>query len=314
MIDVKELADQQGKWKESGARLLRRLLGNEMRQASFTELVVVPTGPLWYIPFEALSVPSGDQLRPLLTAGQTPLVIRYAPMASLGIPQPSSRGGNAETLVLCGRFMSRDTPDVALEAVSRFTQAGIKNLTVMRADDRTSPLPASPSAFASQVQQLVVLDDIPLAPPLGWSPFTTKARAPVASWLTLPWGGPRLVVLPAFHTSAESSFRAQGVQNGDDLFLSAMLLKACGANTILISRWRTGGRVSYDLVEQFLLQLAEKPAAESWRQAVMEVGSNPINLEEEPRVRKSPNVEPPIANHPFFWGAFMLLDRGEKRD
>jgi CHAT domain-containing protein len=65
------------------------------------------------------------------------------------------------------------------------------------------------------------------------------------------------------------------------------------------------------LVEQFLVQLAEKPAAAAWRQSVMEVGSNRITVDEEPRVRKDPNVETPIANHPFFWGAFMLIDRGE---
>ena len=313
-IGTKELVNPQGKWRESGARLLQRLLGNQMRPANFSELVIVPTGTLWYVPFEAMSVSSGDQSRPLLTAGQTPLVIRYAPTASLGLQNDKSgRSVNAETLVLCGKLMTRDTLDVSLEAANRFTQSGIKNLTVMQADDKISPLPVRASVFSSQIQQLVVLDDIPLAPPLAWSPFShdrTKAGNSVATWLTLPWGGPRLVVLPGFHTSAESSFR-QGVQNGDDLFMSSMLLQACGARTILISRWRTGGRVSYDLTEQFLLQYAERPAAEAWRQAVLEVGSNPIHLDEEPRVRKEPVDDPPSANHPFFWGAFMLIDRGE---
>ena len=314
-VSVKELANQQGKWKESGNRLLWRLLGNPLESipmADFNELVIVPTGPLWYVPFEAMTVQSGDQLRPLLTAGESPLTIRYAPTASLGVPLKSQRGANTETLVLCGKLMANGSVDASLEAVGRFTQSGVRNLSIVRMDERNAPLPASASAFASQVQQLVVLDEVPLMPPLGWSPFTVKERTPLASWLTLPWGGPRLMVLPAFHTSAENAFRTPGVQNGDDLFLSAMLLEACGAKTILISRWRTGGRVSYDLTEQFLVQLTEKPAAEAWRQAILEVGSNPINLEEEPRVRKEPNVEPPIANHPFFWGAFMLIDRGEK--
>jgi CHAT domain-containing protein len=93
-----------------------------------------------------------------------------------------------------------------------------------------------------------------------------------------------------------------------------MLLQANGARSILIIRWNTGGRVSYDLTEQFLVQLADRPAAQAWRQAILEVGSNPINLDEEPRVRIEPNMEEvPIANHPFFWGAFMLIDRGDRR-
>jgi hypothetical protein len=309
------LANPQDKWKESGAKLLKRLLGNKVRPVpNLTELVIVPTGALWYVPFEAMSVKSGDQYRPLLTASQTPLNIRYAPMASLGVPLKSGRRMNAETLVVCGKFMPRDSADVALDAVNRYDKSGVKNLTVMSAIEKTSMLPALASVFASRIQQLVVLDDIPLMPPLGWTPFANdraKAVNPVVTWLRLPWGGPSLVVLPGFHTAAEDFLRSNGVRNGDDLFLSAMLLEACGAQTILISRWRTGGRVSYDLVEQFLLQLAERPAAEAWRRTILEVGSNPVKVDEEPRVKLEANQQPPIANHPFFWGAFMLIDRGE---
>ena len=313
-VGTRELANTHGKWQESGAKLLKRLLGNEQRPVNFSELVIVPTGALWYVPFESMSVQSGNQYRPLLTAGQTPLVIRYAPTASLGMPYQTGRSLNAETLVLCGKLMSKNSADVSLDAVNRFIKSGVKNLAVMKADEKSSPMPASASAFASQIQQLVVLDDIPAGTPLGWSPFgndRTKARNPVASWLTLPWGGPSLVVLPSYHTSAEDSLKSSDLQNGDELFLSSMLLEACGARTILISRWRTGGRVSYDLVEQFLLKLSSKPAAEAWRQAIMEVGSNPIRIDEEPRVRTESGVETPIANHPFFWGAFILIDRGE---
>ena len=313
-IGTRELAEPQGKWRESGEQLLWRLLGNMERPGNFTELVIVPTGPLWYVPFEAMSVRTGDQLRPLLTASAAPLTIRYAPTAALGIPnQPSWRSANAETLMICGKLSPRDSVDVSLEAVNRYSQSGIGNLHVFSADERNVSLPGAPSAFASQVQQLVVLDNVPMSPPLAWSPFTTRDRTPVASWLTLPWGGPRLVVLPGFHTAAESSFRQTVVHNGDDLFLSAMLLQACGARSVLISRWSTGGRVSYDLVEQFLLQLGERPSSLAWRQAILEVGSNPIKVDEEPRVRADRDMEaPPIANHPFFWGAFMLIDRGER--
>ena len=315
-VGTKELENSQGKWRESGNRLLWRLLGNVSRDPNFTELVIVPTGTLWYVPFEAMSIDLGGQFRPLLTAGETPLTIRYAPTASLGVPNKQlQRKVNAETLVVSGKFMSRDSIDISLEAVNRYMQSGVQNLSVMQADEKISPLPSSASAFASQIQQLVVLNEIPLSPPLAWSPFGhDRTRAPVQTWLTLPWGGPSLVVLPAFHTPAESALRGNVLSNGDDLFLASMLLQACGAKTVLLSRWRTGGRVSYDLTEQFLLRLSDKPATAAWRQAVMEVGGNPINLDEEPRVRneaKEKDAAPPIANHPFFWGAFMLIDRGE---
>lgn len=329
-MTAKELSDPKAKWKEAGKNLLNRLLGNKPRQVNFTELVVVPTGPLWYVPFEAMCV-GGDELRPLITAGTDPLRIRYAPTASLGVPlKTGGRSATASTLVLHGKFFSKDEPSVALSALDRFSAAGIQNLIPMPAltsDDGYRDLPGSASAFASQIQQLVVLDDIPMpqnAQALGWSPFTadkTKLKNPVASWLNLPWGGPQLVVLPGFHTPAESSLKAAGrgqvrmAPNGDDLFLSAMTLQACGAKTILISRWRTGGRASYDLTERFLKHCIDKPPVEAWQEAVFDVGGEPLVPAEEPRVRipqSEANAPPPSANHPFFWGAFMLIDRGEK--
>jgi tetratricopeptide (TPR) repeat protein len=329
-ISVKDMTDPKAKWKETGQKLLNRLLGNKPRPVNFTELVIVPTGPLWYVPFEAMCV--GDkELRPLITAGKDPLRVRYSPTASLGVPvQGGGRSAAVPVLTVCGKFVSKEGPEVSLNAVDRLIKAGIQNIVPMPAtlsDANYRGLPASSSAFASQVKQLVVLDDIPVPQnglPLGWSPFSMdkdKLKNSVGTWLNLPWGGPQLIILPGFHTPAETSLKvasrgtAKAVPNGDDLFLSAMALEACGAKTVLISRWRTGGRASYDLTEHFLKNYAVLPAAEAWQQALLDVGSEPLTLNEEPRVRVSAaekDIEPPLANHPFFWGAFMLIDRGEK--
>ncbi|MDR0336802.1 MAG: CHAT domain-containing protein [Planctomycetaceae bacterium] len=320
-LTLKELSDPDGKWKAAGSKLLNRLLGHEQRPVHFTDLVIVPTGQLWYVPFESMTVKIGDEYRPLIAAGREPLTIRYAPTASLGIPQQTGRSATAETLAIYGKLVSKDSSEVALNAIDRYAKAGIQHLIPMPAASN-EPFPASASAFVTQIKQLLVLDDISIPPnslPLGWSPFNadkTKLKNSVASWLTLPWGGPELVILPAFHTPAEFSLRvsrhsAKSVLNGEDLFLSAMVLQACGAKTILVSRWRTGGRASYDLVEQFLKNYSAMPSAESWRQAIMTVGGEVLHLDEEPRVRTEVTAEPPMANHPFFWGAFMLIDCGE---
>ncbi|MDR1141336.1 MAG: CHAT domain-containing protein, partial [Planctomycetaceae bacterium] len=320
-LTIKDLSDPNGKWKEAGSKLLNRLLGNAQRPVHFTELVIVPTGQLWYVPFESMTVKIGTEYRPLIAAGREPLTIRYAPTATLGIPRKTGRSVTAETLAVYGKFVSKDSPEVALNAIDRYVKAGIQHLIPMPAITN-EPFPSSASAFASQIKQLLVLDDIPIPSnglPLGWSPFNAdklKLKNPVAGWLTLPWGGPELIILPGFHTPAESSLKmsrnsAKSILNGEDLFLSAMALQACGAQTILISRWRTGGRASYDLVEEFLKNYPNMPSAESWRQAIMTVGGEALHLDEEPRVRTEIGAEPPIANHPFFWGAFMLIDRGE---
>jgi tetratricopeptide (TPR) repeat protein len=327
-LTLKELTDAKTSWKEAGNKLLLRLLG-KVRQGNFSELVVVPTGILWYVPFEAMCVGKDEKdFRPLIAAGKAPITVRYAPMASLGIPPKSGgRSATAKTLILHGKMYSSDSTEVALNAVDRYSKAGIKNLVPMPAfknDPKYRDLPGTASCLASVIQQLVVLDDIPQPSnglPLAWSPFgndRAKMTQPISTWLNLPWGGPQLVVLPAFHTPAESALKASNrskttvIPNGDDLFLTAMALEACGAKTILISRWRTGGRASLDLTENFLKNLDKLPASEAWRQSILDVAVNPLQLDEEPRLRTVAADKAPIANHPFFWGAFMLLDRGEK--
>jgi tetratricopeptide (TPR) repeat protein len=320
-IAMKDLTDSNGKWKEAGSKLLTRLLGNEPRSVNFTELVIVPTGQLWYVPFEAMSAKIGQDYRPLIAAGESPLVIRYAPTAALGVPQKTGRSATAQTLAIHGKLVSKDEPAVALNAIDRYTKSGVPNLIPMSAVTADS-FPGTASVFATQIKQLLVLDDIPTPSnglPLGWSPFNgdrAKLNNPVSTWLMLPWGGPQLVILPGFHTPAENALKlprtsTKPVPNGDDIFLSAMALEACGAKTILISRWRTGGRVSYDLVGEFMKNYSAMTAAESWREAILHVSGEPLQLKEEPRVQAKSETDPSIANHPFFWGAFLLIDRGE---
>ncbi|GHT22659.1 hypothetical protein FACS189419_05530 [Planctomycetales bacterium] len=333
ILTLKDLTDDKSKWKQQGAALLKKLLGNQNRRADFTELAIVPTGLLWYLPFETLCVESGDnQFTPLLTAGKEPLKVRYAPTASLAVPSKHGKRVNSETLVLLGKLKSSEkSAEDVLAAYDRFQQAGIKKLTAMAAvkQDSIKPkeLPASANVFASIVPNLVVLDDISRQAdeePLAWSPFPqdkAKKKNPVSSWLPLPYGGPQLIVMPAFHTVAETALKEKlsrkekaaglGAVPGDDLFLSSMLLESCGAETILLSRWKTGGRSALDLTEQFLKEYPEKSSAEAWRHAVLTVCSSPINVKEEPRIKIDSDVEPPFANHPFFWGGYLLISRGE---
>ncbi|MDR1483607.1 MAG: hypothetical protein LBT09_02165 [Planctomycetaceae bacterium] len=329
VLRVKEdIIDSDKKWKTAGNILLRRLLG-QTRDVNFTELVVIPYGRLWYVPFEALAVQVGNEYRPLISAGNEPITVRYAPMASLGIPQKAAvRSKVDETLVIYGNLMGKNDSAAALDAIDRYTKNDtIKNMALMPSKEGKLPdFPGTASSFATQVKQLIVLDDVATSnlKLLEWSPFTSdknKLKNPVASWLTLPWGGPQLIVLPAFHTPAENALKPASsartplfVPNGSDIFMTAMVLEACGAKTILISRWRPGGRSTYDLVGEFMKAYPDMPAANAWRQAVLNVGIKPVEVGQEPRIKITPKDEKPLAAHPFFWSPFILIDRGETFD
>ena len=129
-----------------------------------------------------------------------------------------------------------------------------------------------------------------------------------------PWGGPEQVILPGFHTAAENGLR-KGHAGGNDMFLSLCGLMSTGARTVLISRWRTGGQTSFDLVREFAQELPHASPAEAWQRSVQVAADTPIEPEREPRVKKASSAgEPPKAGHPFFWAGYMLVDSGPGAD
>jgi hypothetical protein len=118
-------------------------------------------------------------------------------------------------------------------------------------------------------------------------------------------------VLPGFHTPAENAMkRVHHAGAGSETFLSLCGLMSCGARTVLVSRWRTGGQSSVDLVGEFVQELPHTTPPDAWQRAVMVVADSRLSLEAEPRVKKSANDEAPKGNHPFFWAGYMLADSG----
>jgi CHAT domain-containing protein len=83
-----------------------------------------------------------------------------------------------------------------------------------------------------------------------------------------------------------------------------------GARTVLISRWRTGGASSEELVRQFAQELPYTSAADAWQRGVQLLWETPLELDREPRVKRSAGIDGPPARHPFFWSGYMLIDTG----
>jgi len=80
-----------------------------------------------------------------------------------------------------------------------------------------------------------------------------------------------VVVLPGFHTAAEDALkRLHRGPPGNEVFLSVCGLMANGRRTLLISRWRTGGQTSFDLVREFVQELPAnlRRPPDAWQRAV----------------------------------------------
>lgn len=305
-LPVKDLGDE--KWRLLARQVLDTLLKGSPADfsQSFDELAIVPDGALWYLPFEALQVTVDKKSESLIARFR----IRYAPTLSLCVPEGPGRNAAGVTAVVVGRLYPRDDTAVAQAAFDEMLKV------VPGAVAIPTPPPAPTSIYGTLFRQLVVLDDIASSEenPYGWSVAPVdrgKAGSALGDWFSLPWGGPDVVVLPGFHTTAEDSLkRLHRGPPGNDVFLSVCGLMANGARTVLLSRWRVGGQSSFDLVREFVQELPNTSAADAWQRAVLLAIDSRVNLEAEPRVKRTVTDETPKAANPFFWAGYMLIDAG----
>lgn len=307
-------------WRGSAAAIERILFENSKITLAegIDELVIVPDGWLWYVPFEILPATSN---RPAgHNPAETPLLreacrIRYAPTRSLAV-LPFVPGRPLGPIGLrAGKLYRGDKPAVGDQFLADFSTAFDRVLPV-------APLAGGPPAalVASLCDDLVIAEELAGDGPLLRRPLVTQTTgAPgitFADWIAPPTKRPRRVILPGFQSALAGGLAKVPDRPGDDLFLATTALVAAGAETAVVSRWRTGGRVATDLVTEFLRDVAAPAAdakplpAESWRRAVDVVTPEPLDLAREPRIKPSPKATLGDAKHPFFWAGYMLLDCG----
>ena len=293
-------------WKELGRQVLEMLTKDSRADLrTFKQLTIVPDGILWYLPFEALPVRDGDKLVPL----GAKVAIHYLPLASLAGADPRPRRTAGTTAVVIGRLMHGGDEAPAAEAFEEISQV-LPGSVALR-----PPFPADIAAYATLFDNLIVLNDIPSpeANPYDSAPVADRnaGAATLTHWFPLPWGGPDVVVLPSYHTAAERSLKKYNTgAPGDDVFLTVCGLMANGTRTILLSRWRTGGHSSTNLVREFVQELPHMSADDAWQRSVSLATSDTLDRAGEPRLRLAVREEAPKADHPFFWAGYQLIDTG----
>ena len=178
--------------------------------------------------------------------------------------------------------------------------------------------------LAPLLDQLVVLDEIDLNrnDALAWSPLPRsrgKNADSLAAWMGLPFEGPERLVITGLPTAAETGLKvsrrgdAGTAAPGSEMFQSVCALMASGARTVLVSRWRTGGQMNLQLVAEFVQELQHSPADVAWQRSILLAQETPLDAEQEPRLKRlADGVEPPGADHPFFWAGYLLVDTGTR--
>ena len=167
-LSSKDLADV--KWRQTAKELLDGLLKGSRADfaTKFDELIIVPDGLLWYVPFEALQVQVDGQLRPLISRFR----IRYAPTAGLATATSEMGRRRGNTAIVVGKLNPK-LDDEAIESTVKDLSKSLPGCVTLK-----MPLPASAPIYANFIDRLVVLDELSPAAetdPYGWSPLAHRA-------------------------------------------------------------------------------------------------------------------------------------------
>jgi tetratricopeptide (TPR) repeat protein len=309
----------EGDWSGSIERIERMLFENSKVTLSegIDELVIVPDGWLWYVPFELLPVassrPGDDEIggrRRLRDACR----IRYAPTRSVAVMrfEPEATGPVG---VHAGKMLRGDKPADAEETLAH----------VAAAVERVAPLNATLAApipvAAAVCDSLAVFDELSGEGPVAvWPllPYGTGKGSAVTfgDWLAPPQKRPRRVLLPGLQTAMAGGLAKVPQRPGEDVFLAVTDVVAAGARTAVVSRWRMGGKTCTDLMTEFLREAtaadgAAAPAA--WQRAVDLVLAEEPDVAREPRVRLSGDALLARPLHPLLWAGYLLVDCGGGR-
>ncbi len=181
-------------WQQPAKDLLNSLLTNPKTafNADFKELIVVPDGVLWYVPFEILPMGDPKENRPLISR----MRLRYAPTVGLAFSEREGRKASPNLGIVAGKLFPNEPADFAQGAADTIQH------TAAHAVSLHTPLPAVSPLLGSVLDGIVALDDVPvLNGPYDWLPVPVEKNKNIGS-LTRGWAcrgrEPMCLFFPAF--------------------------------------------------------------------------------------------------------------------
>ncbi len=299
-------------WLESGGQLYGALLArSEFRPDRFDEVVIVPDGALWYVPWNALPAPAEGGPEPLGLLCK----VRVTPLASLAVGRDVPWRRVKRSLVAVSEDSLGGPDGLAEEAQAALQEAAEQSVAVPKPTPVASPVLAS----GSQVLISLAEGEIKRGSPLEWAPLPLDrpaSRGSLAAWLELPLG-PQRVIAPTTATAAGQGGRSAGrvrgkAEPGSELFVASCALLADGAQTVLLSQWRVGGRSTVEVVREFAQELPYTSAADALQRSIELTRESQIDVSQELRVKPGKDEGPLTGRHPFFWGGYLLIDLGAR--
>jgi hypothetical protein len=300
-VEIQTLESEE--WRKDGFKLKQLLFPGvaDDQWDQFKELIVVPDGLLWYVPWEILQ--TGTDASSWTNLSEK-VDVRYSPTMFLALAPQRPAATNTRTIVVVDRVHPKGDPEMSIRAFEQL--AG----EITSAAQFDQPIKFPSNLLGAVVDQIVVWSDLEAtADVYSLMPVQLdkgKQGSNLAGWLALPWDGPQMVIIPGYSSDAAGGVKSKS--SGQELFLITTALLGSGVRNIVLSRWRVGGKNSLDLTRDYANFSRKMGAREAWKKTLENGRAAEISLATEPRVKATALDHPVTARHPFFWAAPMLID------
>ncbi len=290
-------------WKKHAVALRRHLLPSDTAVTAerFDELIIIPDGPLWYLPFELL--PVGDEDSPLLA---DVMRIRYAATPGLALHSVTPAPVNPVVGIAADFFFAPRDRELN-EAITQ-TVVGVLKDPVRLPEDVDTPSGLLGNSIGHLVVAAIRTPDLdnPLAMNLAGYDQSDPAGT-IAGWMRFPVDVPRSVTLAGFRTPVG----AGKMGTGDEIFMTLCGLNAAGVRSVLISRWAVGGESTATALREFVQELPFAGMQASWERARMVLRRSELDPAAEPLLTKAEHgTEGLTGDAPLFWAGYMIAAPG----
>ncbi|WP_186776377.1 CHAT domain-containing protein [Rubripirellula reticaptiva] len=294
-------------WRTIAAAIAARIFTDEsyFSPDRFDELIIVPDGPLWYLPFELLpaSLAAADPDAPEdLSLLSDNLSIRYVPTPGMALTASAKPATSRVIGITADQFFA--PRDLELNASIFDSVVESANESIRLPED----LNVATGLLSDRVGHLVVAAarpanlKVPLAMNLA-SYDQDSIYGTIHGWLRFPTSVPRSVVLFGLRTSVDVG----QMGTGDEIFSTLCGLHVSGVRSVLLSRWAVGGESSAILLREFLQELPFMGMNESWARARVLLRSRELDPAAEPLLMKSEHDREGITgDQPLFWSGYLI--------
>lgn len=328
----KRLPDDES-WRKTAAQLKEMLFpaNSNWNETGLENLVIVPDGPLWYLPFELLPASDGPNVTadengdPVEkeadvdpeTAGDpdTPaqlwadtLIVSYAPTPGLALREVGASSDANRVAVMAGTFFAPRQKELNDQMIEEMLAA---------ADDPLQwTLGSAPPTdrVGLGVGHLVVASPLTpsVAAPMATTTIPNSTSTPrsdasgswdqLFGWVRLPASGPRTVALPGYRTAAG----AAKLGDGSEIFFPLAALRCSGVKEVTLSRWVTGGHSAATVIGELINETPHTSLASATRRGVSLLRQADLAVAGEPLLGKADEDSQDInGNQPLFWATYM---------